>query len=942
MSRSSAIVLMSILSALAPLASADTPGYWRYVRTEVHVTPPGRTTYTETPSGGENSFTDLAQSYYNGTLTADFSVTFNWPKPPLVLIPGTPVYWPISAAVNQNDGNGGYIYHLGAGFWRYSTAAHYTDWYLGSTVYPGRIDVGTNSPAGTVLTFNNATQAQPSGVPKSDMADASGLMSWLVYYQVNYEYYWNYVYEWVSGSQGSCGGTCTLASSGQSLGIGGGAGSVNVTATSSWNAIALDSWIAITSSPVGTGNGTVTYAVAANTTGPRSGTLIVGGQQYTIEQDGTTGGGASGGGPGLGTTNIALDKTVTVDSRYPGVSGTASNIASAPFTSQFYAYQGSANYCSVVVDLRQTYSLGKIEIEPLQTMDYQLYGSTDGTNYSPLASHTWPVYVTLPVSVAIDGASSARYIKYVGHTSWAQWVGLGGMRVYEWLAAAPAAQPSSAYGTTDLAQGKSATNLPNYTSASANPPANVGDGNASTVWNGTNHTYYGDSSSYDFSFAAGGVQIDLGQATPVGKIVVTPAGAQAAGMYLTTDPSTPANYAFFSDQTMFGTATTGSTAQTFYLDGAITARYVWLYDWNLTPGKTAVYPGIAEVAVYGFNGGSSPGGCSYALSATSATAAAAGASGSVTVAAGPPCTWTAQSNTAWITISDGATGTGDGTVSFAAAANAGAARSGTLTIAGQTVTISQDGATQSAVAPGGIIAAGAFGAFPTVAPGSWIEIYGSNLAPSVGTWTAADFSGVNAPRKLNGVTVTIGGQTAFPDYVSPTQINAQVPSNVGLGTQPVIATTADGSSDPAFVNVAAEAPGLLAPSSFNVNGTQYVAALFSDNSTFVLPTGAISGLQSRPAKAGEIITLYGIGFGAVTPNIPAGQIVQQINSLAAPFHLFIDGVEAGVQYDGLAPSAIGLYQFNVVVPKAATGNAVPVMFTLAGAAGTQTLSIATE
>jgi uncharacterized protein (TIGR03437 family) len=247
-----------------------------------------------------------------------------------------------------------------------------------------------------------------------------------------------------------------------------------------------------------------------------------------------------------------------------------------------------------------------------------------------------------------------------------------------------------------------------------------------------------------------------------------------------------------------------------------------------------------------------------------------------------------------------------------------------------------------AISSGGIVSASAFGGFTAVAPGSWIEIYGTNLAADSRSWTGADFTGVNAPTSLDGTSVTIGSQRAFIDYISPTQVNAQVPSNAGTGPQPVIVNTAAGASAALTLTVNTEEPGLPAPASFKVGGTQYVAALFSDGATFVLPTGAISGVTSRPAKPGEVITLYGVGFGSVTPNIPAGQVVQQSNTLAAPFHVLFGGAEATVQYDGLAPSAVGLYQFNVVVPNVTASNAVPLTFTLAGVAGTQTLYIAVQ
>jgi uncharacterized protein (TIGR03437 family) len=254
--------------------------------------------------------------------------------------------------------------------------------------------------------------------------------------------------------------------------------------------------------------------------------------------------------------------------------------------------------------------------------------------------------------------------------------------------------------------------------------------------------------------------------------------------------------------------------------------------------------------------------------------------------------------------------------------------------------------------PDGVVSASAFGEFTSVAPGSWIEIYGTKLAADTRSWTAADFTGVNAPASLDGTWVTIGGQSAFIDYVSPTQVNAQVPSNIGTGPQPVVVTTAAGASapiaigddesGPVTVTVNQEQPGLLAPSAFNIGGKQYVAALFSDGATYVLPPGAISGVSSRRARPGDIITFYGIGFGAVTPNIPAGQIVPGQNRLAAPLTILFGQNAATVQYDGLAPQTVGLYQFNVVVPNVAASDIVPVTFTLGGTAGTQTLYIAVE
>jgi uncharacterized protein (TIGR03437 family) len=90
-----------------------------------------------------------------------------------------------------------------------------------------------------------------------------------------------------------------------------------------------------------------------------------------------------------------------------------------------------------------------------------------------------------------------------------------------------------------------------------------------------------------------------------------------------------------------------------------------------------------------------------------------------------------------------------------------------------------------------------------------------------------------------------------------------------------------------------------------------------------------------------VIVLYGVGFGPVNPSIPEGQIVQQQNALPS-FGISIGGAPATVQYAGLAPNYVGLYQFNVVVPEIAANNAAPVTFQVGGTAGTQTLYLAVQ
>jgi len=81
--------------------------------------------------------------------------------------------------------------------------------------------------------------------------------------------------------------------------------------------------------------------------------------------------------------------------------------------------------------------------------------------------------------------------------------------------------------------------------------------------------------------------------------------------------------------------------------------------------------------------------------------------------------------------------------------------------------------------------ASGFGNVGPTAPGSWIEIHGTNLAPDTRSWGPADFT-PNAPVSLDGVGVSIGSQAAYVSYISPTQVNALVPSGLGLGSQPIL------------------------------------------------------------------------------------------------------------------------------------------------------------
>jgi uncharacterized protein (TIGR03437 family) len=190
-------------------------------------------------------------------------------------------------------------------------------------------------------------------------------------------------------------------------------------------------------------------------------------------------------------------------------------------------------------------------------------------------------------------------------------------------------------------------------------------------------------------------------------------------------------------------------------------------------------------------------------------------------------------------------------------------------------------------------------------------------------WSGSDFTGDRAPTSLDGTTVTINDVPAFVQYVSPGQLNVQAPDGMGLGLVRVVVKNANGASDPYTVVALPRLGGLLAPAPFLVGGTQYVAAFLSDG-VFAGRPDLIAGAAFRPARPGETVVLYGVGFGATFPKVEAGTVTRGRSDLYG-VEVRIGGAAARVEYAGLAAGNIGLYQFNVVIPDLPPGDAVLAM-----------------
>jgi uncharacterized protein (TIGR03437 family) len=215
------------------------------------------------------------------------------------------------------------------------------------------------------------------------------------------------------------------------------------------------------------------------------------------------------------------------------------------------------------------------------------------------------------------------------------------------------------------------------------------------------------------------------------------------------------------------------------------------------------------------------------------------------------------------------------------------------------------------IASGGVVNGASF--LPGIAPGTWITIQGANLSATTRSWTGADFSGSNLPTQLDGVSVTIDGKAAYVYFISPTQLNVLSPDDATQGAVPVQVTTAQVMSNVVNAIETALSPALF---TFSHQGGKYAAAVRADG-TYIGPPNLISGVVTVPATPGDILLLFGTGFGPTTPPSPIGQLINPA-LLANQVTVQIGGVAANTQFAGIVTP--GLYQFNVVVPNVPNGD----------------------
>lgn len=183
-------------------------------------------------------------------------------------------------------------------------------------------------------------------------------------------------------------------------------------------------------------------------------------------------------------------------------------------------------------------------------------------------------------------------------------------------------------------------------------------------------------------------------------------------------------------------------------------------------------------------------------------------------------------------------------------------------------------------------------------PGSLQTIFGANLGTTTETAAAAPL-----PTALGGLGITIGGRPVPLSYVSPTQINFQVPPEVGAGRPELVITRGTAAIARAPLQINAAAPGIF----LQINGDLSRAAALNGNNTTNVP--------SNPAAAGGYISMFLTGIGQVSPAIPAGQVapLSPLSTSQLSVSATIGPRPVNVQFAGRGPTSLG-DQVNLQIP----------------------------
>jgi uncharacterized protein (TIGR03437 family) len=171
------------------------------------------------------------------------------------------------------------------------------------------------------------------------------------------------------------------------------------------------------------------------------------------------------------------------------------------------------------------------------------------------------------------------------------------------------------------------------------------------------------------------------------------------------------------------------------------------------------------------------------------------------------------------------------------------------------------------------------------------------------------------PTSTGGVSVTIDNKPAYVYFVSPAQVNVVVP-DIAPGDVPVVVTTNGVSSAALKVHA-----GTQAPAFFQWGASQYALATRYPDNALVAKLSIGAGYVA--AKPGDVLILWGTGFGPTDPEQPPGMLTVGIHNVSNPLTVTAGGVPVTVLGATLTPGLAGLYQIAIQLP-----NSVPAGDTL--------------
>jgi uncharacterized protein (TIGR03437 family) len=209
------------------------------------------------------------------------------------------------------------------------------------------------------------------------------------------------------------------------------------------------------------------------------------------------------------------------------------------------------------------------------------------------------------------------------------------------------------------------------------------------------------------------------------------------------------------------------------------------------------------------------------------------------------------------------------------------------------------------ISAGGVVNGASFQS--GVVANSWVTIQGAGLAPKTDDWSNSIVNSA-LPTSLDGVSVSMGGKSAYIYYISPGQLNVLAP-DLPAGPVTITVTTPGGTSAPVATTASAYAPAFFA-----WPGNQVVAT--RTDYSYAVKAGTFAGATTVAAKPGDVLVLWATGFGPTTPAAPAGVAVPSDQAYATSSlpSVTIDNMPSLVYGAALAPGSVGLYQIAIQVP----------------------------